>query len=71
MAETKAPTGQPAEGRKTIRVTRIASAAGRYADQRQTLIGLGLNKIRRTRELEDTPAVRGMINKVRHLVRVE
>ena len=54
-----------------VRVTQVASAAGRFADQRQTLIGLGLNKIRRTRELEDTPAVRGMINKVRHLVRVE
>ena len=62
---------KPAEGRKTLRVTQIASAAGRFADQRQTLAGLGLNKIRRTRELEDTPAVRGMINKVRHLVRVE
>jgi len=62
---------KPAEGRKTLRVTQIASAAGRFANQRQTLVGLGLNKIRRTRELEDTPAVRGMINKVRHLVRVE
>jgi large subunit ribosomal protein L30 len=58
-------------GRRTLRVTQVASAAGRLADQRRTLIGLGLNKIRRTRELEDTPAVRGMINKVRHLVRVE
>jgi large subunit ribosomal protein L30 len=62
-------TGQ--DGKKTLRVTQVASAAGRLADQRRTLIGLGLNKIRRTRELEDTPAVRGMINKVRHLVRVE
>jgi len=66
MAETKA-AGQ----NKRLRVTQVASAAGRFADQRQTLIGLGLNKIRRTRELEDTPAVRGMINKVRHLVRVD
>ena len=57
--------------KKTLRVTQVASAAGRYADQRQTLIGLGLNKVRRSRELEDTAAVRGMINKVRHLVRVE
>ena len=40
-------------------------------DQRATLIGLGLNKMHRTRELEDTPAVRGMIDKVKHLVRVE
>jgi large subunit ribosomal protein L30 len=60
-----------AKSGKKLKVTQIASAAGRYADQRQTLIGLGLNKIRRSRELEDTSAVRGMINKVRHLVRVE
>jgi large subunit ribosomal protein L30 len=62
--------GEAKSGKK-LKVTQIASAAGRYADQRQTLIGLGLNKIRRSRELEDTSAVRGMINKVRHLVRVE
>ena len=55
----------------TVRVTQIASPIGRSKDQRATLIGLGLNKINRSRELEDTPAVRGMINKVRHLVRVE
>lgn len=55
----------------TIRVTQIGSAIGRPKDQRQTLVGLGLNKIRRSRELEDTPAVRGMIGKVHHLVRVE
>ena len=56
---------------KTIVVKQIASAARRPAVQRQTLIGLGLNKLRRTRELEDTPSVRGMIRKVAHLVRVE
>ena len=56
---------------RTLRVTQVGSPIGRPADQRQTLIGLGLNKMRRTRELEDTPAVRGMINKVHHLVRVE
>ena len=55
----------------TVTVTQIKSAIGRKIDQRQTLIGLGLNKIGRTRELEDTPSVRGMINKVKHLVRVE
>lgn len=55
----------------TIRVTQIKSAIGRKTDQRQTLIGLGLNKLHRQRELEDTPAVRGMINKVKHLVRVD
>ena len=56
---------------KTVRVTQTKSAIGRLSSQRRTLIGLGLNKIGRTRELEDTPAVRGMINKVKHLVRVE
>ena len=56
---------------RTVRVTQIKSPIGRQPDQRQTLIGLGLNKLHRVRELEDTPAVRGMINKVRHLVRVD
>jgi large subunit ribosomal protein L30 len=59
------------EKKRTIKVTQIASPIGREADQRQTLVGLGLNKLHRTRELEDTPAVRGMVDKVRHLVRVE
>lgn len=54
-----------------LKVTQIRSPIGRRKDQRATLIGLGLNKIRRTSELEDTPAVRGMINKVQHLVVVE
>ena len=62
MADTKA-------GR--IRVTQIGSPIGRQSDQRKTLIGLGLNKMHRVRELEDTPAVRGMATKVSHLVRVE
>lgn len=60
-----------AEQKKTITVTQTGSAIGRRFDQEATLIGLGLNKRHRTRVLEDTPAVRGMINKVRHLVRVE
>ncbi len=59
-----------AEGKK-LKVTQVASPIGRTKDQRATLIGLGLNKINRSRELEDTPAVRGMIAKVGHLVRVE
>jgi large subunit ribosomal protein L30 len=54
-----------------VKVTQIGSPIGRPADQRQTLMGLGLNKLHRTSELEDTPAVRGMINKVSHLIRVE
>jgi large subunit ribosomal protein L30 len=57
--------------KKTIKVTQVRSPIGRKFDQRQTLIGLGLNKLHRTRELEDTPAIRGMVNKVRHLVRFE
>ena len=57
--------------KKTVKVTQVRSPIRRQADQRATLIGLGLNKMHRTRELEDTPAVRGMINKVSHLVRVE
>ncbi len=56
--------------KKTLTVTQIGSPIGRTKDQRATLVGLGLNKMNRTRELEDTPAVRGMINKVHHLVRV-
>ena len=59
-----------AEGKK-IKVTQTGSPIGRTDDQRATLIGLGLNKVRRSRELVDPPEVRGMINKVRHLVRVE
>ena len=57
--------------KKTIRVTPTGSPIGRQKKQRQTLIGLGLNKMHRTRELEDTPAVRGMANKISHLVRIE
>ena len=60
-----------AETKKTLRVTQTGSPIGRHASQRATLVGLGLNKMHRTRELEDTPSVRGMINKVKHLVRVE
>ena len=59
-----------AEGKK-IKITQTGSPIGRTDDQRATLIGLGLNKRHRTRELVDTPEVRGMINKVQHLVRIE
>jgi len=54
-----------------VRVTQTGSALGRKPGQKETLVGLGLNKMRRTRELEDTPAVRGMIRKVAHLLKVE
>ncbi|HEY5363308.1 MAG TPA: 50S ribosomal protein L30 [Aestuariivirga sp.] len=55
---------------KTVRLEQIASANRRPAVQQATLIGLGLNRIRKQSELLDTPAVRGMIAKVQHLVRV-
>jgi large subunit ribosomal protein L30 len=53
-----------------LRVTQIASAAGRKPGQRETLIGLGLNKLHRSRVVADTPASRGMIRKVAHLITV-
>jgi large subunit ribosomal protein L30 len=56
---------------RKIRVTQTSSGAGRKPGQQATLIGLGLNKVGRTRELEATDAVRGMVRKVAHLVKVE
>ena len=55
---------------KTIVVRQIGSPIRRPAKQRQTLIGLGLNKMHKTRELEDTPSVRGMVRKIPHLVEI-
>ncbi len=60
-----------AAGKKTVTVVQTGSPIGRRRDQEATLKGLGLNKRHRRRVLEDTPAIRGMIAKVRHLVRVE
>ena len=58
--------------KKTVKVTLVKSPIGTKADHRATpLAGLGLKKIRQSRVLEDTPAVRGMINKVAYLVRAE
>jgi len=57
--------------KKSVKITQTGSPIGRPKDQRATLIGLGLNKMHRTKEVEDTPSVRGMIDKVRHLLRVE
>jgi len=68
MAEKKE---KKAASGKTVTVTQTGSPIGRDPKQRKTLIGLGLNKMHRTRTQEDTPAVRGMINKVKHLVKVE
>ena len=58
-------------GTKRVRVVQVASGLGRKPGQVATLVGLGLNKVRKVSTLEDTPAVRGMIRKVQHLVRVE
>lgn len=66
-AEKKAAA--PKSG-KTITLTQTGSPIGRQEYQRATLIGLGLNKLHRTRTLVDSPEVRGMINKVRHLIKV-
>ena len=55
---------------KTIVVKQIGSPIRRPEKQRATLIGLGLNKMGRTRELEDTPSVRGMVNKISHMVEI-
>ncbi|MCK8464411.1 50S ribosomal protein L30 [Aliiroseovarius sp. S1339] len=55
---------------KTIVVKQVGSPIRRPAKQRQTLIGLGLNKMHKTRELEDTPAVRGMVSSISHMVEI-
>jgi len=60
-----------AKAKETLTVTQIGSPIGRPKWQRATLVGLGLNKMHKSRELEDTPSVRGMIDRVHHLVRVE
>ena len=67
MARSKA---QGAAEKARVKVTQTGSPIGRQAYQRATLKGLGLDKLHRTRVLEDTPSVRGMVAKVAHLVRV-
>ena len=57
--------------KKKIKVTQIGSPIGRTKDQKQTLVGLGLNKVMRTRILDDTQSIRGMVEKVSHLLKVE
>jgi large subunit ribosomal protein L30 len=59
-----------AASQKKLKVEQVGSASRRHHTQRETLVGLGLNKIGRVKELPDTAATRGMIRKVRHLVRV-
>ena len=58
------------KNKPTLRVIQVRSSIGRPKDQKETLIGLGLNKINQTRVLEDTSSVRGMISKVKHLVNI-
>ncbi len=70
MAEAQKEATKKSTAKKTLTVEQIGSPIGRRKDQRATLVGLGLNKMHRRRTLEDTPSVRGMINKVQHLVRV-
>lgn len=67
---TKEAPAKKASASGTITIEQTGSKIGRRFDQEQTLIGLGLNKRHRQRTLEDTPAVRGMIRKVQHLVRI-
>jgi large subunit ribosomal protein L30 len=68
--EAKKPVAAKKPAGKTVTVRQIGSGAGRPAKQIGTLKGLGLNKMHKTRTLEDTPAVRGMINKIPHLVKI-
>ena len=56
---------------KNIYITQVSSPIGRQSYQKKTLVGLGLKKIGRSKELEDTPSIRGMIDKVKHLVQVD
>tara|TARA_Y200000002_G_C22622779_1_gene638946 strand:+ start:990 stop:1178 length:189 start_codon:yes stop_codon:yes gene_type:complete len=56
--------------KKNIKIMLIKSGIGRKSDQKQTLIGLGLTRVGKVRELEDTPSVRGMVKKVSHLVKI-
>ena len=67
---SKAPAPASAPAKKTLTIEQIGSPIRRPYDQRETLIGLGLNKMHRRKVVVDNPAIRGMINKVSHLVRI-
>lgn len=69
-APAKKKEAKTAPSGATLKVVQIGSPIGRQKSQRETLCGLGLNKLHRERVLQDTPAVRGMIEKVKHLVKV-
>jgi len=70
-AANKAATAKASAAKKSLKVTLVKSVAGTKAGHRATVLGLGLRHLHSTRVLEDTPAVRGMINKVAYLVRVD
>ena len=59
------------QGAGVLTITQVKSAIGRKPGQKETLVGLGLNKLHKTSTLEDTPAIRGMVDKVSHLVKIE
>ena len=67
----KAPKTETAPAIGMVKVTQIGSPIRRAPDQEATLVGLGLNKMHKSRVLEDTPSVRGMIAKVAHMLKVE
>jgi large subunit ribosomal protein L30 len=69
-AAAKGPAAKKAASGKTVRVTLVKSVAGTKSSHRATVLGLGLGRINSSRVLEDTPAVRGMINKVSYLIQV-
>lgn len=64
-------SGKKKGGEKMLRVTLVKSTAGRLKKHRACVVGLGLRRIGHTVEVEDTPAVRGMVNRVSYLVRIE
>ena len=70
VAKTPVKKAAAPKSGKTVTVKQIGSPIGRKAVQREYLIGLGLNKMNRVRTLEDTPSVRGMINKAQHMVEI-
>ncbi|HXW63581.1 MAG TPA: 50S ribosomal protein L30 [Burkholderiaceae bacterium] len=70
-AANKPVTAKAGTAKKSLKVTLVKSVAGTKSGHRATVLGLGLKRLHSTRVLEDTPAVRGMINKVAYLVRVD
>ena len=56
--------------KKNLKIMLVKSGIGRKSDQKKTLKGLGLNRVGKIRELEDTPSIRGMVHKVSHLVKI-